>query len=155
MYNHTKAQQSKNGVYISWDILYSALAALTLGIVCRSSKQMQTGETKWYPSSSSSCLFGFVLRVRYIYLTALLLSIEHADWPKLLDMFKARRAAKTQSQLPVSPRAFNLLFANIYSWWCYLYRKQRRGSSRTCLSDVLIRSYCAWKSALALFTVTS
>ena len=29
MYNHNKAQQSKNRVHISWDILYLALAKIS------------------------------------------------------------------------------------------------------------------------------
>ena len=33
MYNHNKAQQSKNRVHISWDILYMALIVSQLHVI--------------------------------------------------------------------------------------------------------------------------
>ena len=39
MYNHNKAQQSKNRVHISWDILYSAYFFLIL----EASKSLSNG----------------------------------------------------------------------------------------------------------------
>ena len=34
MYNHNKAQQSKNRVHISWDILYELLGRNELILIC-------------------------------------------------------------------------------------------------------------------------
>ena len=51
MYNHNKAQQSKNRVHISWGILYVGNIVIRL-FVFNSHEQLYTFQ--WYPTSSAS-----------------------------------------------------------------------------------------------------
>ena len=52
--------------------------------------------------------------LQVVTLTMHLLSIEHADWPKLHDMFKSRDANVWQREFPVEASALNSIFINIF-----------------------------------------